>query len=77
MFATKPPAIKTHRSTILVPHEDMGPRAVTHLYAKRSRSDRSAVITGQLQIECPLVERNAVGAPRAAAAGKGRLVKAS
>ncbi len=55
----------------------MGLRAVTHLYAKRSRSDRSAVITGRLQMECPLVERNSVGAPRAAATGKGRLVKAS
>jgi len=64
-------------TTILVPHEDMGRRAVTHLYAKRSRSDRSAVITGRLQIECPLVKRNSVGAPRAAATGNVRLVKAS
>lgn len=52
-------------TTILVPHEDMGRRAITHLYAKRSKTDRSAAITGRLQIECPLVERNSVAAPRA------------
>ena len=62
-------------TTILVPHEDMGRRAVTHLYAKRSRTDRSAAITGRLQIECPLVERNSVAPPRAAAAQRLRAVK--
>ncbi len=51
-------------TTVLVPHEDMGHRAVTHLYAKRSRTDRSAVISGRLQIECPLIERGSVAAPR-------------
>lgn len=56
-------------TTILVPHEDMGRRAVTHLYAKRSRTDRSAAIIGRLQIECPLVERNSVAAPRVVRAG--------
>lgn len=50
-------------TTIRVPHEDLGRRAVTHLYAKRSRTDRSAAITGRIQIECPLVERNSVSAP--------------
>jgi LacI family transcriptional regulator len=52
-------------TTVLVPHEDMGRRAVTHLYAKRARIDRSGVISGRLQIECPLVERRSVGAPKA------------
>lgn len=62
-------------TTILVPHEEMGRRAITHLYAKRSRTDRSAVITGRLQIECPLVERNSVAAPRATVSERARLVR--
>jgi LacI family transcriptional regulator len=59
-------------TTILVPHEDMGRRAVSHLYAKRSRTERAAVITGRLQIECPLVERNSVAAPRLAGVRRAR-----
>lgn len=60
-------------TTILVPHEDMGRRAVSHLYAKRSRDDSSGTIEGQLQIECPLVERNSVAAPGLSAVrGAGR-----
>ncbi|HTN61045.1 MAG TPA: LacI family DNA-binding transcriptional regulator [Devosia sp.] len=51
-------------TTILVPHEDMGRRAITHLYAKRDNEKRSGVITGRLQIDCPLVERGSVAAPR-------------
>lgn len=52
-------------TTILVPHEDMGRRAVTYLFAKHSRTDTAASsIVGRLQIECPLVERNSVAAPR-------------
>ncbi|HQZ11894.1 MAG TPA: LacI family DNA-binding transcriptional regulator [Devosia sp.] len=51
-------------TSVQVPHEDMGRRAVTHLYAKRSRTDRTAAIAGRLQIECPLVERNSVAPPR-------------
>jgi LacI family transcriptional regulator len=48
-------------TTVLVPHEDMGRRAVTHLLAKRGRSDPQGVISGRLQIDCPLVERRSVG----------------
>ncbi|HEY4203182.1 MAG TPA: LacI family DNA-binding transcriptional regulator [Devosiaceae bacterium] len=51
-------------TTVLVPHEDMGRRAVSHLYAKRDNADRSGIVTGRLQIDCPLVERNSVGAPK-------------
>ncbi|MFC0008887.1 LacI family DNA-binding transcriptional regulator [Devosia nitrariae] len=51
-------------TTILVPHEDMGRRAITHLYAKRDNGDRTGVVTGRLQIDCPLVERASVGPPR-------------
>lgn len=61
-------------TTVLVPHEDMGRRAVTHLYAKRSRTDRAAVISGRLQIECPLVQRGSVAAPRVATGQRVRLV---
>lgn len=55
-------------TTILVPHEDMGRRAITHLYAKRDNEDRTGIISGRLQIECPLVERDSVGPPRDRAA---------
>lgn len=51
-------------TTILVPHEDMGRRAIQHLYAKRNTEQRSGVISGRLQIDCPLVERGSVGPPR-------------
>lgn len=64
-------------TTMLVPHEDMGRRAVTHLYAKRSKTDRSAAITGRLQIECPLIERNSVAPPKAAVSERMRLAKVS
>jgi len=52
-------------TTILVPHEDMGRRAVTHLYAKRDNENRSGIVSGRLQIDCPLVERASVGPPKA------------
>ena len=32
-------------TTILVPHEDMGRRAITHLYAKRDNEDRTGIIS--------------------------------
>lgn len=52
-------------TTVLVPHEDMGRRAVTHLYSTRSREDAPGIIEGHLQIECPLIERNSVAPPLA------------
>lgn len=55
-------------TTIHVPHEDMGHRAVSHLYAKRSRTDQSAVIKGRVQIECRLIERASVAPPRSSRA---------
>ena len=50
-------------TTIRVPHEDMGRRAITHIYAKRE-AQKQGIIAGRLQIDCPLVERRSVGPPR-------------
>jgi LacI family transcriptional regulator len=50
-------------STILVPHEDMGYRAVAHLLARRS-GDQTSRIEGRLRLDCPLVPRASVSAPR-------------
>ncbi|MDM9629046.1 LacI family DNA-binding transcriptional regulator [Rhizobium sp. S152] len=50
-------------TTILVPHDDMGRRAITHLFAKRDSDRQSEIITGRLQIDCPLLERASVGPP--------------
>jgi LacI family transcriptional regulator len=55
-------------TTVRVPHEDMGHRAITHLYAKRGPVGTLGVISGRLQIECPLIERNSVAAPPGAPA---------
>ncbi|MGV3650745.1 MAG: LacI family DNA-binding transcriptional regulator [Devosia sp.] len=50
-------------STILVPHEDMGQRAVAHLLGRRS-GDETQRIEGRLRLDCPLVTRASVSAPR-------------
>jgi LacI family transcriptional regulator len=49
-------------STILVPHEDMGQRAVAHLLARREAQAANR-IKGRLRLDCPLVPRASVGAP--------------
>jgi LacI family transcriptional regulator len=50
-------------STILVPHEDMGQRAVAHLLARRN-GDTANRIDGRLRLDCPLVPRASVAPPR-------------
>jgi len=55
-------------TTVRVPHDEMGRRAVADLVA-RSRGDAEGRIPGQLRLECPLVVRASVGGrPQAAIA---------
>lgn len=51
-------------TTVVVPHAEMGRRAIEHLLAKRSHST-VGLIDGRTAIDCPLVERLSVGPPRA------------
>lgn len=50
-------------TTVRVPHDDMGHRAITHLFAKRAPIGTPGVIIGRIQIECPLIKRNSVAEP--------------
>ena len=56
-------------TTILVPHEDMGQRAVAHLLARRG-GNPAHLIEGRLRLDCPIVSRASVGPPPSMPGGR-------
>lgn len=52
-------------TTIALPHEEMGGRAMAHLLARLGAEHSDAPLGGGIDVvECPLVERESVGRPR-------------